>query len=333
MKKQVYSAALGLMMVACGSQKSDKSENVPSLDEAQLASEFQTLPQGMVVRVPVDANGTMSTSGVEVRNYNGQEISESNLSELQASFAQLPINPAYMNGGDQNFSNINYLNLGGNVGQVPGKDGKVGQAPGQYPGQYATKDGKVGQAPGQYPGQYATKDGKGSQYPGQYPGKVGQAPGQYPGKVGQAPGQYPGKVGQAPGQYPGQYAGKVGQAPGQYPTQSAGKGKYSYAIGNDGSMFYPQINSGFDASYYQYNQQNIQNNYFYGNFRPVYRSNIYSNMYWSYYVQPYQYYNGSHCYYYYPRPSCGGYGYCNQGNYGNYGNYGNNGNYGNYGPY
>ncbi len=284
MKRKILISACGLFMISCGSEKSNKAET--AVDSEKLA-EYQSLPQGMIVRVPVDSNGNMQTSDLEVRDYNGQAIDQNNVSDLQNYYSSAPISSTYgQRAIDASLGNVTVIN--------PPAKSFLG-APSQYPGQIpGAKGGKGG--PGQYPGQIpGAKGGKGGpgQYPGQIPGKMG--PGQYPGQI-------PGKTG--PGQIPGQF-------PGQYPSQTPGKtgpGQMSYAYGNYDnnydSMYYPQVDTGLDSSYYNYNPQTIQNNYFYSTFRPVQRSRIYSNQYWAYYTQPYYYMGGSHCYFYYPRPSC-----------------------------
>jgi len=323
MKNQFTAFACALLLAACGEADKPQSNQAPiSIDESQLSSEYQNLPQGMIVRVPVDASGNMEVNSAEVRNYMGSALTENDVQGLQAAFEAAQINQVYGNGlyNPSLASGINYINYGANTkgkgayqgpgqlpSQVPGKGlptaydksgkGTPGQFPGQYPGQ---APGKVGQAPGQFPGQY----------PGQAPGKVGQAPGQFP---GQYPGQAPGKVGQAPGQFPGQYPG---QAPGQFPGQAPGKGKYGFGLSDSWNAdITPTTVAEIDRNQYRYNRNDMQDNFFHSRFRPAYRSGIYSNLYWSYYMNPYLYYSGSNCYFYYQRPSCGGYNWCGNNYY------------------
>ena len=158
MKRKILISACGLFMISCGSEKSNKAET--AVDSEKLA-EYQSLPQGMIVRVPVDSDGNMQTSDLEVRDYNGQAIDQNNVSDLQNYYSSAPISSTYgQRAIDASLGNVTVIN--------PPAKSFLG-APSQYPGQIPGGKGGKG-APGQYPGQIPGKTGPG-QYPGQIPGK------------------------------------------------------------------------------------------------------------------------------------------------------------------
>ena len=191
-----------VMAAACGTD-GEKTNTTPSKAEfKEIEQDYESLPQGLIARVPVDQYGNVLSQNPEIRSYYGNQIDESN---VEQAYMGAGISDLYGENA-QSFAMSNPLML-------------------NVPNQFLAVKGKVGQYPGQNPG-------KVGQHPVQNPGKVGQYPGQYPGKVGQYPRQYPSKVGQYQGKGGKGGKGGVVQSPWQFAIdQSSGYGyDYSYRL-------------------------------------------------------------------------------------------------------
>ena len=307
-----------MTFVGCGAenQKEEAQQAAPEIvSESALQQDYAELPAGLYTRLPIDATTgqvIMNGQAPELREFTGGYISADDIrmDEQQRMFEQSfngygnPISDVYADPYNMGVQNPYMINSPFNPDQFYPLGGKVGQYPGQNPGQHP------GQNPGQHPGQY----GKGKtvyQHPGQTPG---QNPGQY--------GKGKGPVYQGPvkgGKGKGGYGGVV-----QGPYQGGkGKGKSFYALADLATSAELDFSFRFDhddrrrggrrgGRGYGYDRYDY-NDYFMNQFRPIRRSRAINNHYWGYYTKPIRWVRNGYCYYYYPRPRCNNYNWCNRG--------------------
>ncbi|MEZ4743236.1 MAG: hypothetical protein R3B45_12455 [Bdellovibrionota bacterium] len=97
-------------------QNTSIAEEITSSEEANLAQEFAALPTGVMIKVPVDANGNELSEEAEIKAYTGAEISEENAD--QAWSTSMTTNELDEESLDQAFLNVeNSSNLARGNGQ------------------------------------------------------------------------------------------------------------------------------------------------------------------------------------------------------------------------
>lgn len=289
-----------VVAASCGDSKEDNQKNQDqAADFSQIAQDYAEMPSGLIARVPVDANGYVTSEDAEIRSYYGEQFEDN---YVETAFGNAPMADLYSNPYDDSFSDPYMFNT---PNEILGHNGQYALYPGQNPHQGKGK-GSVAQNPYQ---------GKGS---------VSQNPHQGKGGVYQNPHQGKGQ-GKGPVYGPAKGKGGVYQNPNQNPNQNPGKGKgvfqgfnylvdqatnididYSFRLDfeNDRRR---RGNSGYGNDNSRYDHHDFLQN----RFRPIQRSRYYQGYNWGYYQRPQRFVRNGYCYYYYPRPSCSGYNWCN----------------------
>ena len=115
-----------VMAAACGTD-GEKTNTTPSKTEfKEIEQDYESLPQGLIARVPVDQYGNVLSQNPEIRSYYGNQIDESN---VEQAYMGAEISDLYGENA-QSFAMSNPMML--NVpNQFLAPKGKVGQYPGQ----------------------------------------------------------------------------------------------------------------------------------------------------------------------------------------------------------